>query len=146
MNENQIVQAIQKKANSQNVLIELIATSLIQKFHLIEDSFLVPLNLLKTCSVIERQYIDFSILEIKDSLGNVMGIRFTNRQGEVYQVTLLENNGKKETEYRIMCDDLHCIIIEEEDGNKKSTFEFMQNRLSKSILNTKEYALHRMTK
>lgn len=144
MKANQFIQLIQEKADSQNMLMELIVTDLIQKFHLIKGSFLIPLSLLESCSVIEKQYIDFSILEIRNSLGDVIGTRLSNRQGEICQVTLLENNEKKETEYRIMCNDLHCIITEEEDGDKKSTFEFMQNGLPKSILNTKEYALHRM--
>lgn len=140
MKTNEFIQLIQEKSNSQNMLMELVATSLIQKFHLIKDSFSIPLSLLKTCSVIEKQYINFSILEIKNSLGNVIGIRLSNRQGETCQVTLLE----KETEYRIMCNDLNCIIAEKEENNKKSTFEFIQNKSNKSFLNTKEYALHRM--
>lgn len=127
--------------------LELEATTLIQKLGLIGDNFCIPLHILKTCTVVEKTYVGFSTLEIRNSLGKIIGIQIFNDKGDIYQITLLEENEKNLTEYRISCNELDSILaIEEIKGQEQlySSFSYIQNKSLKSILEEENIILNRI--
>lgn len=145
------IKKLEKKINFCDVKFEIEVTSLIQKFNLIYGSFYLPLEILKTCTVIQKTFVGFSILEIKNLSEKLIGIRLQNDKGEMYQITLLEDDKTISTEYRVCCKDFNSIIMVEEikdllscDSKKYSTFEWIQNKSSANFLMDKEYILNRM--
>ena len=139
------IQRLEEKINCYDKKLELEATTLIQKLGLMGDNFCIPLQVLKTCTVVEKIYVGFSTLEIRNSLGKIIGIQVLKDRGDIYQITLLEENGKTSTEYRVSCDDFDSIItVEEIENYPYSIFEFTRNGSSKFLSDEQRNVLSRI--
>lgn len=139
------IQKLEEMIHCYDEKLELEATTLIQKLGLMGDNFCIPLHILKTCTVVEKTYVGFSALEIRNSLGKIIGIQIFNDRGHIFQITLLEENRKNLTEYRISCDDFNSIIIVEEKENQEyPIFELTKNQYSEFLSNEQKDIFNRI--
>lgn len=141
------IEKLLKRLSTHNVVFELEATNLMQKFKLMGDTLILPLEISRTCTFIEKTYVGLSVLEIRDLSDKVIGVKVQNNKGEIYQITLLEKDKTIAIEYRIFCKDFDSILtVEEIKGQEQphSNFCYIENKSPNSLLDGKEEILDKV--
>lgn len=115
VSSNMLIKMVDDYIIKNTPLIEFEVNNLIEKRELICDEFNMSFIESEDCFISEKQYINFSILVIKNKQLETLGIRLVVNDNEIYQISSFQKKEKdgsfsSNEEYRIKDMESHLLV------------------------------------
>lgn len=147
VNSNILIKKIDEYLKDNPALLENEITSLMLKKEVICNEFNLSLDNLSECSITQKFYSSFFIVEVRDSNNNLIGIRLNTDADETYQVSSFrkkEFDGSFTIKEEYIVNDLEfklLVGVQKNTNDQEDIFTIMPNISLDSCSDLREIAV-----